>query len=239
MAEPRYTVRRSDRARRARLTVNREGEAIVVLPRRAPESLARELVSKHGAWLERQVARVRERSARLDSRPSLAAGRLLAIGGKPYRIAVAGAPTRGRTSVALRPAIWPDEPGVLEIRPAPGQSIESALEAWLRREARKVLVRRVAELAPVVGVTEPVVTIRAQVSRWGSASRSGRLSLNWRLILAPPEVLDYVVIHELAHLRVPGHSARFWTLVRRHAPDSDRSRAWLREHHAELLAALD
>jgi predicted metal-dependent hydrolase len=244
MPEGRYSVRRSDRARRARLTVTREGEAVVVLPRRAPESLAHELVSKHRVWLDRQLARVREQSDRLDRRPPLGAGRLLVVGGTPYRIVVvartsAPGAAPSRASVALRPAVWPEEPGLMEVRVPPGQSVESVLEAWLRREARKVLARRVADFAPVVGVSVPVLTIRSQVSRWGSASRSGRVSLNWRLILTPPEVLDYVVIHELAHLVVPGHSKRFWSLVRRHAPESDRARAWLREHHAELMAALD
>jgi hypothetical protein len=109
----------------------------------------------------------------------------------------------------------------------------------LRREARTTLVSRVAALAPVVGVPVPSVTIRDQRSRWGSASRGGRLSLNWRLILAPPFVLDYVVVHELAHLRIAGHGSRFWTLVRRHAPDADAARRWLRQHHDELMAALD
>jgi len=102
-----------------------------------------------------------------------------------------------------------------------------------------VLLARVAELAPIVGVVPAAVTIRGQRARWGSASRTGRISLNWRLILAPPAVLDYVVIHELAHLRVPGHSRAFWAVVRRHAPDPEGARRWLREHHGELLAALD
>lgn len=216
----------------------------MVLPRRAPESLAQELVAKHAVWLDRQVARVREASAQLDRRPPLGAGRVVVIGGTPYRVvviprtvALTGAP--GRASVSLRAALWPGEAGVLEVRVPAGQSVATVLEAWLRREARKVLTSRVAELAPVVGVPVPVTTIRAQVSRWGSASRTGRVSLNWRLLLAPAEVLDYVVIHELAHLRVAGHSKRFWSLVQRHAPESHRARAWLREHHGELLAALD
>jgi hypothetical protein len=83
------------------------------------------------------------------------------------------------------------------------------------------------------------ITIRDQRTRWGSASRSGTLSFNWRLILAPPEVLDYVVVHELAHLRWAGHGKRFWSLVGKHFRNYLGARKWLRDHHDELRHALD
>ncbi|MEA2621441.1 MAG: hypothetical protein QOH61_351 [Chloroflexota bacterium] len=243
MADLAYSVRRSDRARRARLTVTADGEAVVVLPRRAPAGLAEELVAAHAGWLERQLSRSRASRERLADRPALTGGRLLSVAGTPYRVVVSAAPAPARAvraRVVARPPVVPSEPGSLEIHlGSSGRPAAEILEAWLRREARRVLTERVGALAPVVGVPVPVLTIRAQRSRWGSASRGGRLSLNWRLILAPLSVLDYVVVHELAHLKVPGHSARFWSLVRRHAPNADAARAWLRAHHAELLAALD
>lgn len=242
MAETPYTVRRSDRAHRARLTVTPAGEALVVLPRRAPLAMAEQLVTTHARWLQRQVARVRAANARIAGRPSLEEGRSICVFGVPYRVAVRPG-AGGRSSVIVHRPIA-GEPGILEVRRSAARTAAPAataeiLEGWLRREARRVLLARVAALAPVVDVPLPTVTVRAQRSRWGSASRKGRLSLNWRLILAPPFVLDYVVIHELAHLRVPGHSSRFWTLVRRHAPDVEDARAWLRANYAELLAALD
>jgi predicted metal-dependent hydrolase len=83
------------------------------------------------------------------------------------------------------------------------------------------------------------MSVRGQRARWGSASRDGSLSFNWRLLLAPPFVLDAVVVHELAHLRIRGHSRSFWSLVERHAPRTVEARRWLRAHHRELLAALD
>jgi hypothetical protein len=117
--------------------------------------------------------------------------------------------------------------------------VGAVLEAWLRAEARRVLEDRVRDLAPALDVRPSRLTVRGQRSRWGSASRSGALSYSWRLVLAPPFVLDAVVVHELAHLRVPGHSPAFWALVRTHAPRTDESRRWLRDHHRELLAAID
>jgi predicted metal-dependent hydrolase len=239
VADPEYTVRRSDRARRARLTVTPDGVALVVLPRRAPASVAAELVSAHAIWLRRQVGRIRTANAKIAARPGLETGRTLTVGGVPFRIVVSTTQA-ARSSVAVHRPI-DGELGILEIKrqPASAAPVSEILEGLLRREARHVLVARVEAMAPIVGVPVPVVTIRAQRSRWGSASRSGRVSLNWRLILAPPSVLEYVVIHELAHLRVAGHSARFWTLVRRHFPETAAARAWLRANHAELLAALD
>jgi predicted metal-dependent hydrolase len=240
-----YTVRRSSRARRARLTVSPSGEAVVVLPLRAPAGLAGELLEEHGAWLRRHVDRARARHARLASRPSLGNGRTISVSGAPHEVVVEAATSAAHGRVwrgGYTPRVAPESPrrDVLHVAPGrDGLSAATLLEAWLRREAHVVLLARVAELAPNVGVVPAGVTIRGQRARWGSASRSGRISLNWRLILAPPAALEYVVIHELAHLRVPGHSRAFWAVVRRHVTDPDAARRWLREHHGELLAALD
>jgi predicted metal-dependent hydrolase len=239
MADPAYEVRRSDRARRARLTVTRDGRAVVVLPRRAPDGMADELVRTHGEWLRRQLDRTQRNRARLASRPPLAGGRTLEVDGVPFRVDARDEPGRRRGTVRAWPPTALGESGWLDVRLAPGDALGALLGSWLRREARRVLTQRVAALAPVVGVPPPTITIRDQRSRWGSASRGGRLSLNWRLILAPPYVLDYVVIHELAHLRIAGHGPRFWAIVRKHAPETADARRWLRHHHDELMTALD
>jgi predicted metal-dependent hydrolase len=110
----------------------------------------------------------------------------------------------------------------------------AALEAWCRGVARTTIVPRVAERASAMGVTYGRIAIRDQRTRWGSCSRAGNLNFNWRLILAPPAVLDYVVVHELAHRIELNHSARFWQIVARHCPDYATHRAWLRAHGATL-----
>jgi predicted metal-dependent hydrolase len=92
------------------------------------------------------------------------------------------------------------------------------------------------EEAGALGVRYERIAIRGQRTRWGSCSTRGTLSFNWRLALAPFAVLDYVVVHELCHLREPNHSPRFWALVAARRPDWRASRAWLREHGEELLA---
>lgn len=109
--------------------------------------------------------------------------------------------------------------------------------AWLRDQARRHFGRRLEVLAPAMGVAYQRLTVRGQTSRWGSCSTRGNLSLNWKLLLTPPQVLDYVLIHELAHLREPNHSPRFWALVAGHCPEHARHRRWLREHAYLLRVA--
>lgn len=109
-------------------------------------------------------------------------------------------------------------------------------ESQARMTARKLVSTLAQEEAERIGVEYRRIRIGGQRTLWGSCSARGTLSFNWRLVLAPPPVLDYVVVHELCHLRVPNHSRRFWALVERHRPHWRQQRNWLREHGAELLA---
>ena len=105
-----------------------------------------------------------------------------------------------------------------------------------RRAARELVTMLCEDEAAELGVRWSRIDIRDQRSRWGSCSTRGTLSFNWRLVLAPFEVLDYVVVHELCHLREPNHSRKFWRLVESRRPDWRRHRDWLHEHGPELLA---
>ena len=105
-----------------------------------------------------------------------------------------------------------------------------------RRAARELVAMVIEDEAPALGVSYQRVEIRDQRTLWGSCSPRGTLSFNWRLVLAPFEVLDYVVVHELCHLRVPDHSPRFWRLVATRRPGWREQRDWLRDHGPELLA---
>jgi len=120
--------------------------------------------------------------------------------------------------------------------PRLGLDPHTVSERAARRRARARATVIAAEEAPALGVSYERIAIRDQRTRWGSCSPLRTLSFNWRLVLAPDEVLDYVVIHELCHLRVPNHSLRFWSLVESRRPGWRQQRAWLREHGPELLA---
>ena len=230
-----FSVRRSARARRVRLTVSSSGEVVVVLPQRASLTHAARLVAQHQRWLDRHLARVRLERSRLAARPRLGEGRWLFIAGEATRIsavdAVTRRPARGRVEAASG--------GLIVRLGRDGRETAALLETWLRDRARREIGGRIVARAAEMGVQPGRLSIRDQSSRWASASASGALSFSWRLILTPPFVLDAVVVHELAHLLVRGHDRRFWSIVRSYAPRTDEARRWLRAHAREVREALD
>ena len=115
-----------------------------------------------------------------------------------------------------------------------GPARDTALERWFRRAARAEVTPRLDAAATALGAPYRSLSIRGQRTRWGSCSSTGTLSFNWRLLLAPVEVLDYVVWHEACHLAVMDHSPRFWALVEHHLPGYRAPRRWLREHGETL-----
>ena len=172
---PHYTVRRSTRAKRARLTVTADGDAVVVLPQRAPLASAAILVERHEAWLRRHLARADARRAP----PGCAAARwvpagCLSVNGIPHRVRLDGstgcrAAACARSWTPTRTASWACWRSATRPRRLP----VPLLERWLRERARDVLQARVESLAPVVGVRPTSVSVRDQQTRWGSASKAG------------------------------------------------------------------
>ncbi|WP_324669444.1 M48 family metallopeptidase [Geochorda subterranea] len=154
---------------------------------------------------------------------------VLPLRGLPHRVEVRVAPLGRSRVVRSDSTIW------VLMAPAERRRPEQLLGAWLRAEARRVIVARVAQLAERHRFRYGRIFVRAQKSRWGSCSSRGNLSFNFRLILAPPEILDYVILHELAHLRVPDHSPRFWRLVETLCPDYRSRRRWLRLRERRLM----
>jgi len=112
------------------------------------------------------------------------------------------------------------------------------LEEWYRTQAANLIWRRTDELAAQLGVAYGRVSIRGQKTRWGSCSCKGNLSFNWKLMMAPRPVIDYVIIHEVAHLKEMSHSKRFWQLVAEHCPNWRMHKKWLREHDTILRSKL-
>ena len=110
--------------------------------------------------------------------------------------------------------------------------------ASLKARARGVFIARCAYFAPLVGVRFGQISVRSQHTKWGSCSSKGNLNFNCLLLLAPPEVLDYVVVHELCHRLEMNHSPRFWAQVKRVLPEYEPARKWLRDNGAALLARL-
>ena len=119
-------------------------------------------------------------------------------------------------------------------RPDSDPDVRAAIRATLSNVALERIRERLNEYAPRMGVIPGRVAIREQKSRWGSCSRKGNLNFNWKLVMAPPAVLDYVVIHELCHLIEFNHSPRFWSLVEGQMPEYEVWKKWLKEHAEDL-----
>lgn len=111
---------------------------------------------------------------------------------------------------------------------------QKQLEKWYRKEAFSVISRKAAEYAKMLGVSFDEIHIKDQKSRWGSCSGMKNLNFNWRIIMAPEEVCDYVIIHELCHLQFMDHSTNFWSLVSEFCPEYQKQKAWLKEHGKDL-----
>jgi predicted metal-dependent hydrolase len=224
-----YRIRRSERARRARILVDGDGVEVVV-PRRFPLREVEPFVEEKRAWIERTLRRLRE------SESEQPAARLEHGGWVPYlgetlTLDVRVEHGRQREHVArrgdlLRVAL---PSGEQQLLPAEG-ALREALERWYRRRAREEVAPRLDAACARAGTGYTRLQIRGQRTRWASCSSNGAMSFNWRLLLAPPEILDYVVEHEVAHLDLLDHSPRFWRLLASRCPEWREREAWLRRH---------
>ena len=240
-----YTLRRSARARRLRVTIHPERGVVVSLPVAArrgwgrPDALVDRFLAEREDWIRRHLDRQEATRARLDDRPTIDDGRLVPFLGGTHRIRVVDAPAGLRTSRVSRVGGDEDDELLVERTARERRDTAVILEAWFRARARQLIDAAVLRHAGALGVTPRSITIRDTTSRWGSCSRRGALSFSWRLVLAPPPALEAVVAHELCHLRVFGHSRAFWALLETRVPDHASWRRWLRTHAPELHAALD
>jgi predicted metal-dependent hydrolase len=213
---------RHTRARRYVLRLLPDGRPRVTIPRGGSKTEAQRFADSQRNWIARQRRILHDRRARC----------LLPVwtadGSRRDTILLRGHSTQ------LTRADGP--PGVIEVEPgrllvsAPGPNVGSIVIGWLKARAREELPARLNALADQHGLEVTIVSVRNQRTRWGSCAPGGRISLNWRLIQVPDEVREYVLLHELMHIRHPNHSARFWKAVAKVCPWFESSRAWLRQH---------
>lgn len=152
--------------------------------------------------------------------------------GRDVALCVIEAPELRRSEIAR------DDDVLVLRRGADRAEPQTVLRKWLIDRARETFIERAAYWAPRLGVGYRRLSIRDQRTVWGSCTKAGDLNFNWRLIMASCATFDYLVIHELAHLREMNHSKRFWAHVQRHCPDWRRHRRWLREHSRRLKTAV-
>jgi hypothetical protein len=228
---------RSARARNYRLTLRRDGTAVAVIPARGSVREAQRFVEQHRDWLDRARARQakRPRSAevwaigtRVMWRGELAEIRvaLLRQGFEGQATALLARPQETRPQVCLAADVFRV--------PALEGDLRPTLEAHFARRGKIELPARAWELSAVTGVEVKQVTVRNQRSRWGSCSANGTISLNWRLVQTPETVRDYIIYHELMHLREMNHSARFWARVEEVCPGWRDAEHWIKRNGSLL-----
>lgn len=216
----RIAVRRRPTARRLTLRVSAAtGEVLITLPSRTAIGTAQRFATDHGGWIAARLARV---PARVPFEPDAT----IPLRGTSHRIV-----HRGERSGVTR----------IEAGLVPTISVSCGSEHVARRvrdflslEARRALLGSVKHYTEAMGQGPKRITVRDTRSRWGSCTAAGELNFSWRLILAPPLVLDYLVAHEMAHLREMNHSDRFWRLVGELCPNVDEAEAWLKRNGATL-----
>jgi hypothetical protein len=214
---------RQRRARHYILRLRDDGVVRVTVPWHGSRAEAERFLLERREWIARERHR-RELSAG-GRRGPWRAGTVVPFRGAEVPLEVAPAGGRFRVAFASEALIVP----ALE-----AANLRGRVEAYLRRLAARELPARLSDLARIHGFAVSGVSIRNQRTRWGSCSPSGRISLNWRLIQLPPAVCDYVLLHELTHLRHLNHSARFWRELARLCPHHADARRWLRS--SKLLA---
>jgi predicted metal-dependent hydrolase len=240
-----YTLRRSPRSRGLRVVIHPARGVVVSVPPRSrrgwsdPERSIRDFLADRERWLRRHLAHHAREYADLAARGGLHDGAQIRFRGELHRLRVVSAPADRRKSTVQRVGGSLEDELIVEVATRDSRPMSAVLEGWFRAQAALEVDRMVNRHADALRVSPSAISIRDQRTRWGSASRQGRLAFSWRLILAPAEALEAVVVHELSHLRVFGHGPRFWSLVASRRPDHLTWRRWLRQHATELHGALD
>ena len=204
------------------LIVQPDGQLEVRAPLGYSDAKIRELVNTKRGWIEKKQAQAQKNNQHI-SRHSFRAGETFLFLGVVYPLAIV---QKQSSALSFKRGFWLAESAL--------PRAEAVFEAWYRAQARRVISERVSHFAQLHGFNYNAIRISGAKTRWGSCSSKGNLSFTWRLVMAPVDVIDYVVLHELAHLREPNHSPKFWKLVATMMPNYTVYRRWLKQNGAQL-----
>ncbi|MEG6523278.1 M48 family metallopeptidase [Desulfotomaculum sp. 1211_IL3151] len=221
-----YLLRESSRAKNISLKISIEKGLEVVVPVNYPTGQVETLLREKGEWILQKLTLISQR-AQQKKENSLAEKHAVRFLGKSYPVVLVF--QQGYPEVELV------EDRIIVMLPREYQDrVAQIIESWLRYQAKKIIMQRLEVVAKVFGVHYKQVFIKDQKTRWGSCSSQGNLNFNYRLVMAPLSVIDYLVAHEAAHLIEMNHSKKFWALVERICPNYKVQRKWLKEHGTEL-----
>lgn len=211
------------RRRTVALQITSDARLKVFAPLTMPQAYIERLVMEKEGWIRQKIQQVRQR---LERSPFVMEdGAVIYYSGIPYEVRLYDG-----VRICLGDKFYFP-------RDLIGQAKEE-LEFWFRQEAARILPQRAAEFSRLMGVSFNSIIISNAATRWGSCGPLGDIRFNWRLVMAPKAVMDYVVVHELAHILVRNHSARFWKVVAAFSPEYKRFRQWLRQHGSALFFAV-
>lgn len=227
-----YTRTASRSFTRISLKINSQGEVIATAPKILPQFLLDQFVLSKQVWVMEQLAKMAAHRAKLSKNsqePNTAQ-----IFGKTLPMIITSdqnqPPSAKLTPSAIKVNVW--------LTPTPNQNhpkVQTALTSLFKRTATSYILTRTHALAKLMGQTYKNISLKAQVTRWGSCSSQGNLNFNWRLVHHPPAVIDYVIIHELAHRQHMNHSSAFWKFVAEFDPAHKQHRGWLKRHGEATL----
>lgn len=215
-----YTIKRSSRRKKLTITVERDSSVVVHAPECVSEDEIREIVESKKRWIQEKTGHA-QKYAEMPHPPGkeLVNGESALYLGRRFRIELVD--VQG-SEVAFD--------GRFLIPRSLSRERRTVLERWYWERARTEILPRVAGFERRLGVKSAKPKIVDSRYRWGSCTAKANVTFNWRLIKAPMYVVDYVIVHELAHLREPNHTPRFWNIVRAQCPKAEQARAWLREN---------
>jgi len=220
-----YTVVKT-RRKTIGITIDRNGEVRVSAPLGISERQIRETVQKKAGWIIKKVSEVIERNSNLICRQFVSGEKFMYLG-EEYTLEVAEKDL-GKAEVLMQEdtiTVYISRGLSEESRK---QAIKEALIKWYRQRFDEIVKERIKKYSMQLKVAPCRVVIKNQKTRWGSCSNKGNINLNWRLIMAPLHIIDYVVVHELCHLKVMNHSKDFWNLVESIQPNYHENQKWLK-----------
>jgi len=203
-----------ERRRSLRLTVEEDGSVRVAAPRLVPRAEIDRFVESRAGWIEKRQARLAQRPVH-----RYADGERFPFAGETLTLRRDAAARRVRR-----------EGDALVVPALEAAETEKRVTDWYKAQAKALFARRLAALSEETGIAAGNLRLSSARTRWGSCGAADGVNINWRLALAPPEILDYVIIHELCHIRQRNHGKAFWALVQAFCPDWKARRSWLREH---------
>ena len=217
-----YQLQRHRRTHNIKIKIAPTAEVIVVAPSDCPTRFIDSFVQQHQEWIETALAKVR------SQRKAIADPDKIQVFGKTYQKKIVFTAAQ---QIGIR--IVGDEMHVNPVSQT-AASIQKTIEQFLKNTAAKYIIPRTHQLADTMGITFHNISLKNQKTRWGSCSSDGNLNFNWRLVHSPPVIIDYVIIHELAHRKEMNHSADFWQIVAQFDPEHLKHRGWLKRQGMAL-----